>query len=268
MAKRQSKVNLAKSLGIARSTLYYKSKIPQKDWLLKCEIEKVLSKCPAYGHRRLAIKHGVNKKRILRVMKKFGIKPYRRRGKKWRNPKKTEIKIKYPNILMSEAPSLPHHIWASDFTYLWFQGKWIYVCTMMDLYTRKIVGFSILNNHSTQLIINAFFSAINKHSIPQILHSDNGTEYDSKDFRKVLGNLKIHISRSTPGCPWENGYQESFYNQFKVDLGDPSRFDSLGELVYEIYLTIYTYNHSRIHTALKMSPDHFHLKYELSKVET
>ena len=59
---------------------------------------------------------------------------------------------------------------------------------------------------------------------------------------------------SDKGSPWENGYQESFYSQFKVDLGDPSRFETLGELVYEIYQTIYTYNNRRIHTALKMPP--------------
>jgi transposase InsO family protein len=65
------------------------------------------------------------------------------------------------------------------------------------------------------------------------------------------------ISRSAPGCPWENGYQESFYSQFKVDLGDPSRFKTLGELVYEIYQTIYVYNNTRIHSALRMSPVQF-----------
>ena len=67
-----------------------------------------------------------------------------------------------------------------------------------------------------------------------------------------------------PGCPWENGYQESFHSQFKVDLGDPNRFKTLGELVYTIYQTIYAYNHTRIHTALKMPPEQFALKAALS----
>ncbi|HEY9583753.1 MAG TPA: integrase core domain-containing protein, partial [Candidatus Paceibacterota bacterium] len=67
-------------------------------------------------------------------------------------------------------------------------------------------------------------------------------------------------SRSAPGCPWENGYQESFYDKFKIDLGDPNRFEILGELVYEIYRLIRVYNNTRIHTALKMSPVQFALK--------
>ena len=264
--KKTNKAAHARALGIARSTLYYKPKLPDKDWKLKCDIEKVLRIHPAYGHRRLAIELKVNKKRILRVMKKFGIKPYRRRGKKWKNPNKPQIKIKYPNILMEETPSYPNHIWATDFTYLWFQEKWIYVCTMMDLFTRKIVGFSVLNNHSVQLVINGFFSAINKHPKPSIIHSDNGSEYNSKDFLRILSNLGIRVSRSKPGSPWENGYQESFYNQFKVDLGDHNRFNTLGELVFEIYKTIYTYNNTRIHTALRMAPKAFHLQYQLTQI--
>lgn len=62
---------------------------------------------------------------------------------------------------------------------------------------------------------------------------------------------------SKPGYPWENGYQESFYSQFKLDLGDPNRFEILGELVYEIYRLVWVYNHTRIHTVLKMSPVQF-----------
>jgi transposase InsO family protein len=65
------------------------------------------------------------------------------------------------------------------------------------------------------------------------------------------------ISRSRPGCPWENGYQESFYGKFKTDLGDPNRFDTLGELVAEIYRTVWYYNHERIHSALRMPPRQF-----------
>lgn len=75
---------------------------------------------------------------------------------------------------------------------------------------------------------------------------------------------------SQKGCPWENGYQESFYSQFKVDLGDPNRFDHLrgegGELVWQIYKTIYDYNNNRIQTPLKMPPAMFAKRhYERSK---
>ena len=73
----------------------------------------------------------------------------------------------------------------------------------------------------------------------------------------MLEGYGIAISRSRPGSPWENGYQESFYGKFKVDLGDPDRFRTLGELVAEIYRTLWEYNHTRIHSALRMPPSVF-----------
>lgn len=100
-------------------------------------------------------------------------------------------------------------------------------------------------------------SALTNNPRPHIFHSDSGSEYNSEIFIDALNTIGSIISRSAPGCPWENGYQESFYSQFKVDLGDPSRFKTLGELVFEIYQTIYIYNNTRIHSVLKMSPVQF-----------
>ena len=83
----------------------------------------------------------------------------------------------------------------------------------------------------------------------------------------IVQSVGTLISRSAPGCPWENGYQESFYGKFKVDLGDSSRFETLGELVYEIYRTIWVYNNSRIHTALNMSPREFARLHQLDTMK-
>lgn len=263
--KPRNKSQLARHLGVSRSIFYSKNKQAKKDWELKCEIEKVLRRFPSYGHKRLADHLKVNKKRTLRVMKLFGIKPYRRKTKKWRKSK-AKTGSRFPNLLITNFPSYPNHIWASDFTHITFKGKWIYLATVIDIYTRQIVGFSIMLNHSNQLVINALLNAINKHPIAEIIHSDQGSEYTSKDYVNLCANLKIRQSMSNPGCPWENGYQESFYSGFKIDLGDPNRFETLGELVYEIYKTIYIYNNERIHSKLRMSPVQFRRQYELTKV--
>jgi putative transposase len=224
----------------------------------------VLREHPSYGHKRLAIALGVNKKRTLRVMKLYGIEPYRRRGKKWRkSQEKPENVVK--NFLMETEPERPNHIWVTDFTHIDWHGVRLYFCTMMDLFTRRIVGFSVLTNHSVQLVINAIFSAIHKHPPPEILHSDRGSEFTSKDMQMLCYLLGTAQSMSRAGCPWENGYQESFYNQFKIDLGDPNRFETLGELVYEIYRMIYVYNTTRIHSALKMPPQTYALQYQTSQ---
>lgn len=250
-----SKTLRARELGVSRGTLYYQPKQPEKDWQLKCLIEEVLRNHPSYGSPRIALTLKRNHKPVERVMKIFGIKAYRRRGKRWKNTQK--IKVIYPNLLLSQYPSHPNHIWASDFTYIPFQGKTVYLATIMDLFTRRIVGLSVMTTHVVQLVLSAYLNALNCNSRPKIFHSDNGSEYNSEIFIEALETVGIEISRSKPGCPWENGYQESFYDKFKIDLGDPNRFKTLGELVYEIYRTVWQYNNERIHTALKMSPQEF-----------
>jgi putative transposase len=124
------------------------------------------------------------------------------------------------------------------------------------------VGVSILNTHATQLVVNALASAILHRPPPRIIHSDQGSEYTSIDYTNLVQSLKIQQSMSAPGCPWENGYQESFYKGFKLDLGDPNRFDTLGELVAEIYQTIGYYNQRRIHSAFKIPPAVFAKNYQ------
>lgn len=252
---RENKSALAKETGVSRSTLYYKPKQITKDWNTKQLIEETLHIHPSYGHKRLALALHLNKKRILRVMHIFGIKPYRRYAKK-RFVVKTKDSV-YPNLLIHDTPRCIGDIWASDFTYIKYHGYWVYVGTIIDVYSREIVGVSVLTTHSTQLIMNALMSAIHHRPPPRIIHSDQGSEYASHDYTSLVQTVGIIQSMSRPGCPWENGYQESFYKGFKLDLGDPNRFETLGELVAEIYSTLHYYNTSRIHSALHMAPTQF-----------
>jgi putative transposase len=248
-------------IGYSRTHHYYQHKQPAKDWQTKQLIEAALRDHPSYGHKRLATHLRINKKRVLRVMRLFGIKPYRRvTPKVYRKPKDSV----FPNYLMSEEPCGIGDIYASDFTYVKYRGKWLYVATVLDVYTREIVGVSILNTHSTQLVMNALSSAVLHRAPPRIIHSDQGSEYCSKDYTTLIQKLSIKQSMSAPGCPWENGYQESFYKGFKLDLGDPSKHDTLGELVAAIYQTINYYNQNRIHSALNVPPRLFKEQHEVS----
>ena len=189
-------------------------------------------------------------------MRIFGIKPYRRRVRKYRKTK--DYSAIYPNLLqLLPFPETSNKIWVSDFTYLPFHGKWIYLATVMDIFDRKIVGWNLLTSHTAQLTTNALIDAIEKNDLPEIIHSDQGREYTAKVYIQFTESLKIQVSMSHKGCPWENGYQESFYSQFKVDLGDPNRFRTLGELAVAVYHQIHYYNDLRIHTKLKMPPAQF-----------
>jgi len=252
----------ARFLQVSRKSLRYKPQQEAKDWKTKQLIEKALREHPSYGHKRLAKVLGINKKRVLRVMKIYGIKPYRRTVKPKRKAKNKDSV--FPNLLLFESPRGRNDMWATDFTYLKFQGKWWYVATVIDLYTREVVGLSVMNTHNTQLVINALLDALMNHPKPRIIHSDQGSEYTSKDFTSFCQSIGILQSMSHPGCPWENGYQESFYKGFKVELADYSRFETLGELVAGIYMQIYYYNNNRIHSALSTSPKQFALEQELN----
>lgn len=250
--QKTTKAALARRLGVSRASLYYASKLLPKDWALKTDIEKVLSTHPSYGFRRAALELRINKKRVQRVMRLFGMRAYRRRASR---PRKMGVaKTSYPNLLKTYCPKGPHDVWVADFTYIPYREGFLYLATVMDIFTREIVGAAVMANHSVALVLQSLFSAAERHPRPTLFHSDNGREYGSKVFIKALTGLGIFISRSAKSSPWENGYQESFYSQFKVDLGDPHRFKKLGELVYEIHRLVWDYNHARIHSALKMPP--------------
>lgn len=241
-------------MGVSRASLYYRPKQPEKDWALKVRIEEALRKEPSYGSKRLAPVLCVSRPAVQRVMRIFGIKPYRRHGGKYRKGKATRH---FPNLLLATMPSYPNHVWVTDFTEIAFHGRKVYVSTILDLLTRQLMGVHVAVRKGAALTVQTLANALFHHPKPVILHSDNGREYEAKSFVALLELCDIAISRSKPGCPWENGYQESFYDKFKIDFGDPDRFRTLGELVAEIYRMAWRYNHTRIHTALKMPPAKF-----------
>lgn len=255
MPSDENKKALAKKLGISRSSLYYKSRMKLKDECLKEQILAALSEHPSYGHKRLAMHLTRNKKCILRVMKKFGIKPYRRRGRRPKRPGdigKTPLDI--VNWAKALCPLRRNILWASDFTYFWFHGRFWYLATVIDVFSREIVGFSFSGRHDSELVLGALRDTLSKQPASIYLHSDQGSEYQSYAYFDLLKLHKIQASFSSKASPWQNGYQESFYSEFKKDLGDTSRFETIAEFMEGLYLQIYYYNNKRIHTALKVPP--------------
>lgn len=262
--ERESKTELAKKLGVSRSSLYYKAKKEAQDEEMKQQILIVLGLHPSYGHKRIAIEFELNNKRIRRVMKKYGIKPYRRRTKKLRKKEdEGKVTVKWKNEISGFCPIKPTIVWASDFTFIKFQGTFIYLATIIDIFTREIIGWNISTRHDTQLVLGAVQHTLERiQKIPVYLHSDQGSEYDAKEYEEYVFKKGIVISMSHKSSPWENAFQESFYSQFKVDLGFVTRFETIEELIEEIYQTIYYYNNQRIHGSLKMTPAIFKQQYE------
>lgn len=256
-----SKKLVSAVLGISRRWLY-KHVFPQKDKdnVLKEQVLSVLSDHPSYGHRRIALTLGFGKKRVRRCMKQFGIHTYKRKGR-WRKRRdERRAPAPFPNHIKGACPIVPNHTWVSDFTYLKYRDRFLYLATVMDLYTREIVGWHISEKHTTNLVLRALVDGIRNQHLekPRFIHSDQGVEYTSQDYVQATEKLGIQISLSKKASPWENGFQESFFNNFKTDLGlEFDRFNSPGELIEAIHQTIYTYNTTRMHTTLKMPPHQF-----------
>lgn len=144
--------------------------------------------------------------------------------------------------------------WVQDFTHVELKGMYVYIATVLDLKTRRILGWSISQRHDKALVHAAILDALSKHQPPPILHSDQGTEYLSYRLRDLCLKMEITPSCSDKGSPWQNGFKERFYGTFKDELGNINRFKDIAELHEGIALTIYYYNYKRIHTKLKMSP--------------
>lgn len=258
--KPPSKTSLAKKLGIARSTLYYQSRKKVDDELYKNKILEILESNPSYGHKRIAIALDINHKKSLRLMKKFDIKPKICRNKKFFKP--DDIKLPeaiYHNEIAEIEITKSNIAWAGDFTYIKYKSSFVYLATIIDVYTREIIGSAISKYHNRYLVKAALLDATKKRGqLPQYFHSDQGSEYRSEEHTNHLVNLGIIVSMSRKSSPWQNGRQESFYSQFKLELGNPNRFETENHLCEAIWRQIYYYNYRRIHTALKMPPKQFY----------
>lgn len=243
----------AQALGIERKNTYRSSKLAPKDEKLAEQIKQVHKSDPAYGHRRVAWELGINPKRALRVMNKFGIKPPRRKAKKYWCTKSTD-KHNYINLIKEIIPQTPHHIWASDVSYIKFQGRFWYLSTIEDLTTRRIMAAQVGKHHNAQLVKTTILQALKTGVKPKYFHSDQGTEFMARENTNLLENNGIQVSVSKLASPWENGYKESFFGRFKDEFGDFNRFNHIGELIEEIYSKVHYYNHRRRHTAFKVAP--------------
>lgn len=196
---------------------------------------------------------GTGKNRIRRVMKIFGLKPPRRKSHFYTT--KSTSHHTYTNLVKDFRPTKQHQLWCSDLSYIKFQGKFWYLATIVDVFTRQVIAAQMSKYHNSELVLTTLKQAIkNAGQSPEIFHSDQGTEFMARSCTDYLEAQETRISVSDKASPWQNGYQESFFGKFKDEAGDLNRFETAGELIEAVYQQIHYYNFERIHTALKMPP--------------
>ncbi len=109
-----------------------------------------------------------------------------------------------PQDGQSYARMVESGAWVQDFTHVWFMGMWVYVATVLDLKTRRIVGWGVGLRHDSELVHRAMLDALSKYPAPTILHSDQGSEYLSYKLRDLCQKIEVTLSCSDKGSPWQN----------------------------------------------------------------
>ena len=158
-----------------------------------------------------------------------------------------------PNLLLNQpAASAPNQVWVGDVSYIRVRKQWSYLAIVMDHYTRRIIGWSFSPQHDAALTREALLMAV--HTSPPnpqtIFHSDQGSEYASKEYRAVLEANHLRVSMSRKGHCWDNAHMESFFGTLKTEMVYFQRFQRLEEAVAYITDYIRFYNCERLHSGL------------------
>jgi transposase InsO family protein len=212
----------------------------------------------------------VGKKRVERLMRQNGIQARRKRRFR-RTTDSNHANPVAPNIVERQfEPEAPNEIWVSDVTYVWTDEGWLYLAIMLDLFARRVVGWTASATNDTALALETLKHALRlRHPAPGLIHhSDRGSPYASSDYRAALDAHGVVASMSRTGDCWDNAVAESFFATIKAELIELARYATRADAVVSIgeYIDDF-YNPQRRHSFLGyVSPIEFELKTQVIKL--
>lgn len=268
-------------LGVSRSGYYaWKERPPAPragaDALLAVEVVAAHKRSRAtYGSPRVhaELKSSgvrVGKKRVERLMREQGLQARRKRRFR-RTTDSNHPNPVAPNILARQfEPGAPNRVWVTDVTYVWTEEGWLYLAVMLDLFARKVVGWSTSTVNDTALALTALEAAFKSRQPPRGLlhHSDRGSPYASDGYRAALRRKGVVASMSRTGDCWDNSVAESFFATIKAELIDGVHFSTRAAAVAAIadYIERF-YNPQRRHSHLGfISPIEFELRSQVAAI--
>ena len=198
----------------------------------------------------------VNHKTVESLMKKNNIRAKTKRKFKQTTDSKHKLPVA-PNLLDREfSPKKPNLVWVTDITYCTTEEGWMYLCTYIDLFSRKVVGWSMSSRMTADLVIDAFrMGVLRQKRAPLMVHSDRGSQYASGAFRKELAKSRCMRSMSKKGDCWDNAVAESFFGTLKTELVQHEKYKTREEARLSIFDYIETfYNRKRLHSHLNYLP--------------
>jgi putative transposase len=211
-----------------------------------------------------------SRKRIARLMRERGVSGHIR--KRWRHPSGTPADATTANVLARGFDvAAPNRVWASDITYVRTWEGWLYLAVVIDLFSRRVVGWSMQGHMRTDLVLSALTMAVGQR-LPEpglLQHSDRGSQYASDDYQTALRHHGIECSMSGRGNCWDNAVVESFFGTLKSELIYRRTWATRNEAAAAIheYIEVF-FNRRRRHSYLEYrSPADYELIYERAQTQ-
>jgi len=179
--------------------------------------------------------YGVNisEGRIYRLLKTMSLPKMATNKPHWKSDKTGTTSMNVNHLKQQFNPDKPNQVWTTDFTYISIGNKkFVYLCIVLDLFSRKVIAWKVGNHIDTQLAMNTVKQALErrKPKAALIFHSDQGSQFKAKDFRKLLDENNMLASYSKPGYPYDNAVTEVFFKYFKQNEINRKSFHSLQEV--------------------------------------
>ena len=254
-------------IGLSESSYYYKARVVTseriyRDTEIRDQIEKIHVQFPSYGYRRIyaqLLRDGkkVNAKKIRRIMRQFKLFPVMWHGVKVATTDSDHSHRIYPNLLKQRELQTINEVWVADITYIRILTEFVYLAVIMDLYSRKILGWAISKKIDRNLCLEALRGAIESRQPSQdcIHHSDRGVQYACNDYIELLKKTGLRISMSAKGNPYDNAFMESFMKTLKYEEIHLNEYETWEDVKMRLPNFIDTvYNKKRLHSSLGYLP--------------
>lgn len=226
-----------------------------------------------YGSRRIAAELNeeclkIGKNKVAKIMQENGIKAKTKRRYKVTTNSLHKLPIA-PNLLKNRPKAeSPDKVWVADITYIWTREGWIYLSSILDTYSRKIVAWEVSSSLTKEFVVSTIEKAIKSRKPVSglIFHSDRGSQYASNEVRNLLAEEGIKQSMSSTGNCYDNATAESFFHTLKTELVYFEQYQSRKEAELSIFEYIECfYNRRRRHSSLNyLSPEQFEFNWKLS----
>ena len=243
-------------MGKSRSWYYYRPRVdPEREEQERADtevIEEIHEDIPFYGYRKASLEaaergHYISPARMLRLRESCGI-----RALTLPPPTSTPrtAHATYPYLLKRFSITHPNQVWQVDITYCRLPAGTVYLCAIIDVYSRKVLSWNLSNTMESEMVLIALAWALETHGIPEIINSDQGSQFTTADWISILETSGIRVSMDGKGRAIDNVYIERWWRSFKHEDLYLHQYATMSALRAGIERYVHFYNHRRFHQSL------------------